>query len=198
MTHESYLKVEPVDLALVNIRGRMVSDWIGGDKLDWVLKVHNPVNNKFKVIDKLDDETLKTKVASKLNFRVHLSLDKGPRLTAKLGVAPVEGVTNMVGHGAINFPLIHVGKDLKLELLLEETRNAEFGLGFVPFFIHTGEGEAVIPIFSIVKEAIAQLFNTACKAKIHNNFSTWKPSASLGVWDIVDPHYTWPTDAQGG
>jgi hypothetical protein len=193
-TNESYAKVEPMDLALVSIRGRMVSNWVKGDKLDWALKVHNPYNGKYKVINKLDEESLKIRGASKLSFRLHLALDKGPRLTAKLGVAPAEDVTSMVGNGQMNFPMIQVGKDQKLEILPAEPQDAEFGLGFVPFFICRDEEEPIIPDFSVVRAAISEMFNTACKPKIHTKFTTWKQSASLGAWDAVDPTYVWPTD----
>ena len=44
---ESYVKVNPVDLALASVRDRMVSDWIPSDKIDWSLNVFNPASDKF-------------------------------------------------------------------------------------------------------------------------------------------------------
>ena len=108
------MKVQPADLALATVRSRMVSDWISSDKVDWVLKVYNPDTNKYAVMQKLDTERLKD-VAVKMNFRFHLSLAPGPKLVAKLGLAPVEKVKQMVGNDAMNFPLILISKEFKLE-----------------------------------------------------------------------------------
>ena len=90
---ESYVKVNLLDLALATVQGRMVSDWISSDKVEWVLKVHNPNTNKYAVVQKLDTERLKEVGAEKINFRVHLSLAPGPKFVAKLGLAPVEKVS---------------------------------------------------------------------------------------------------------
>ena len=104
LNKEDYAKVESVDLSLANIRGRMVSDWISGDKLDWCLKVMNPETKKYRVIGNLDEDGLKAKGASKLSFRVHVSLRKGPKLGIKLGCVPADRITDMVGHGPKTFP----------------------------------------------------------------------------------------------
>ena len=119
MSKESYVKIDPVDLSLVTIMGRMVADWVLGDKLDWSLKLHNAESGKYQVINKLNEEKLKSVGASKVKFRLHLALDKGPRLTCLLGVAPVPEVINMVGQGSINFPLIKMGSSCSLLLLRE-------------------------------------------------------------------------------
>ena len=105
----------------------------------------------------------------------------------------MENIRDVIGHGAMNFPVICLGKETKLELLPAEPKGANFGLGFVPLFIHTGTGEPEYPPFYDVREVIGDQFNTACKAKIHKKFSTWKTSMSLGTWEKVDPNYLWPT-----
>jgi hypothetical protein len=191
---ESYVKVNPVDLALASVRGRMVSDWISSDKVEWQLKIHNPDTNKYAVVQKLDVEKLKEVGAAKMNFRVHLSLAPGPKFVAKLGLAPVEKVKQMVGNDAMNFPLILIGKEFKLELLPAEPKDAEFGLGFVPYFIYTGgQQEVELPDFKLVRVAVETLFNNACKVKEHKKYSTWKTGANLGQWEQADPLFIWPS-----
>lgn len=193
---ESYVKVNPVDLALASVRDRMVSDWIPSDKVDWCLKVFNPASDKFTVIQKLNSDTLKEKGGDKLNFRLHLALSPGPKVVAKLGVAPVEKVKQMIGNDSINFPMILVGKETKMELLPAEPRDAEFGLGFVPLFIYRGDKDDLeLPEFIEVREAIAGLFNNSCKVKEHKKFATWKSSAVLGKWSVADPQFIWPPTA---
>ena len=99
----------------------------------------------------------------------------------------------MVGNDAMNFPLILISKEFKLELLPAEPRDAEFGLGFVPFFIYMGgQNEVELPDFKLVRVAIETLFNNACKVKKHKKFSTWKTGANLGQWEMVDPSTSGP------
>ena len=158
---DSYAKIGNMDLALASVRGRMVSDWVSDTDVDWQLKIINPETGRFKVISKTDVEGLKEVEANSLSFRLHLSLDKGPKLSAMLAQVPVEKINDVIGHRAMNFPIIHVGKAFKLELLPEEPRGADFGLGFVPLFIHTGEGDPVYPDFGEEWNAIRDHFNTA-------------------------------------
>ena len=72
----------------------------------------------------------------------------------------------MVGNDVMNFPLILISKEFKLELLPAERRDALFGLGFVPYFIYTGGQDKVeLPDFKLVRVAIktpASLRNTRC------------------------------------
>jgi hypothetical protein len=193
---ESYVKVNPVDLALASVRDRMVSDWIPSDKVDWSLKVLNTDTDRFTVIQKLDSDALKEKGGGKLNFRLHLALSPGPKIVAKLGVVPVEKVKQMIGNDSINFPMILVGKETKMELLPAEPKDAEFGLGFVPFFLYRGDkDDVVLPDFVMVREAIEGFFNNSCKVKEHKKFSTWKSSAVLGKWSMSDPQFIWPPAA---
>ena len=196
LTDESYAKIETIDLAHASIHGRMVSDWIAGDKLDWALKVKNNDNNRYKVINKLDDQGLEAKGASKISARIHLAPNKGPSLTATLGVAPSSKVTEMIGHGQMNFPMIRI-KDQKLDFFPSEAPGQELGLGFIPFFVCRDEGDIVYPEFTAVRDAIAQMLNTACKAQTHRKFANWKKTAAQGAWEIQDPAYIWPTGALG-
>ena len=194
LTDESYAKIETIDLAHASIHGRMVSDWIPGDKLDWALKVKNTDNQRYKVVNKLDEQGLEAKGASKISARIHLALNKGPSLTATLGVAPTGKVTEMIGNGKMNFPMIRI-KEQKLDFFPPETPGQELGLGFIPFFVCRDEGDIVYPEFTVVKEAIAQMLNTACKAQTHSKFANWKKTATYGAWEIQDPAYIWPTGA---
>ena len=197
LTDNSYVKLEALDLALFSIHGRMVSDWVSSDKTDWVLKIHNSDTGRYKVVDKLDQEGLKAKGADKFYLRQHLALDKGPRLTSTLGVAPTGNLLNMVGNGNMNFPMIKLGKEVKVQFFPAEPEGADLGLGFVPFIIvkdAPAEG-VVLPDMNTMREAVAELLNTSCKAKTNNKFTTWKQSASLGRWDVLEPTYVWPSGA---
>ena len=136
LTKHDYLKIDPIDMAQAVIKGRMISEWIKGDKLDWCLKTFNGETGKYRVTDKLSEDSLKAKGASKISLRLHLSLDKGPKVAVKLGVVPVNNIENVVGHGAINFPMIQIGKETKLDFAPREPDDAEWGLGFTPFIIN--------------------------------------------------------------
>ena len=156
--------------------------------------VINKETKKYTQISGLDVDALGTKGASKFHWRSHLSLDKGPRFTLKIGFAPVNDISIMVGNTKPNYPLIQVGKDVKLEIVPMENKGAGFGLGFTPLLIYTGEGDPTIPDFKQVKDSIAEVINSAVRPKVHTKYTTWKPSASLGTWDNVDPLYYFPTD----
>ena len=189
---EDYAKVDPVDPTLFNIHSRLVSDWIPGSKVGWTLKIFNPVNNKYKVIDKLVDDKFKAAGATGLNFRVHLSLNRGPKLDIKLGVVPETKIESKVGYNSNNYPMIQISKTARTTILPTEPENAHYGLGLLPFLIYTGPGEAPIPKVEDIRIALASLFNSACKAKFHLKFQTWKDSAAQGRWEEVEPALSWP------
>ena len=113
--------------------------------------VINKETKKYTQISGLDVDALGTKGASKFHWRSHLSLDKGPRFTLKIGFAPVNDISIMVGNTKPNYPLIQVGKDVKLEIVPMENKGAGFGLGFTPLLIYTGEGDPTIPDFRACK-----------------------------------------------
>jgi hypothetical protein len=191
-TEKSYVKIDPVDFANFGVTGRMVSDWLPGDKVDWTAKFHNQETNRMKVVNKLADENLRGMGASKLWFRIHLALDKGPKLTCKLGVGPATDVSILIGHAGMNFPMIQIAKESKLELLPREPQDAEYGTGFMPLFNHVGEGEVVYPSWDKVKTALAEHFNNACKPRMKTKYVTWKNEVAKGMWEAQDPLYLWP------
>ena len=53
------------------------------------------------------------------------------------------------------------------------------GLGFISFF-------------TPVREAMAEMLNTACKSQTNRKFASWKKTAAYGAWD---PAYIWPSGA---
>ena len=189
---KSYAKIDPIDLAHFNTTGRMMSDWLTGDKLDWVTKIMNPESGKLKVINKLLEESLSEVGATKLWFRCHLSLDKGPKLIGKLGVAPISDIKNVIGNGRMTFPMIQIGRGFNLDLLPVEPEAAEFGTGFIPLFHHVGQDEPVYPTWDKVKAAIADHLNNACKPKIRTKYLTWKTEVMKGTWESQDPSFLWP------
>ena len=120
-------------------------------------------------------------------------LAPGPKFVAKLGLAPVEKVKQMMGNDAMNFPFILISKEFKLKLLPAERRDALFGLGFVPYFIYTGGQDKVeLPDFKLVRVAIKTLFNNACKFKEHKMFSTWKTGVNLASGSSRTPSMSGP------
>ena len=63
----------------------------------------------------------------------------------------------------------------------------------IPFILHTGDPEAPPPTIEDIRAAQEDLFNNACKPKVHTKFHTWKDSAALGTWDQVDTEFYWPS-----
>ena len=80
MAEEDYIKIDQVDMSLADIWDKLVSDWIPSDALDWTLKMFNPETKKYKVINKLDEEGLASRGASKFSVRAQLALDKGLKI----------------------------------------------------------------------------------------------------------------------
>ena len=194
LNQDNYAKFESVDMSLTIICASMVS----ADKTDWVLKVVNQETKKMRVINKLDEDSLKACGATKINLRAHVALDKGIKLTVKLGMVPVTNVLALVGNGAMNFPFIQLEKESKVDILPVEDKYVCHGLGFEPFLIYQGSGELPVPNMLDVRGAITEFFNNACKAKTNTKFSTWKNSAALRIWDVVEPIWIWLTSTVTG
>ena len=105
----------------------------------------------------------------------------------------------MIGNDSINFPMILVGRETKMELLPAEPRDVEFRLGFVPFFLYKGVKEVVeLPEFVKVREAVEGLFNNLCKVKEHKKVTTGKSGAVLGKWSVADPQFVRPLTGAAG
>ena len=193
MHNDDYVKMNPMDTSQASIRGRMVSDWISSDKEDWVLKTINPVTKRYRVVDKLAEDSLKEKGASKMAFRYHVALGKGPSLVTKLGVAPTGDIDQTIGQAAMNFPMIGLGSEAKVEILPGEPAGLGWGLGFTPFIINMGDAAAPSPAIEDIRGAIEDMFNNACKPQMKKTFKTWKDSVAKGNWEPVDPTYFWPS-----
>ena len=80
-----------MDLVYPVFIGKMTSDWIT-QGFNWQLKVVNPETGKFKVNPKADSHGLAEHGAMYLNFKIHLMLEKGPKLLGRLGVAPINNM----------------------------------------------------------------------------------------------------------
>ena len=195
LNNDDYIKMNPMDTAQANIRGRMVSDWISSDKEDWVLKIINPETKRFRVVDKLAEDSLKEKGASKMAFRYHIALSKGPSLVTKLGVAPTGDIDQTVGQATMNFPMIGLGGEAKLDILPGEPVGQGWGLGFTPFIINMGDAAAPTPSIEDIKNAVEDMMNNACKPQMKKTSKTWKDSVAKGSWEPVDPTYIWPSRA---
>ena len=169
---------------------RMSSDWVTSH-LNWQLKVKNSESGLYKVINKLDKVGLTESKATDINLKVHLHLDRGPRL-----VAHCNNVGSIVGNSQDVFPLIQLGDQFGLEFSPTEPEEAGFGLGFIPFLVNAGEGESggsVIPDFDTIKSSISDTFNNTNLVKMRKKHSTWNSAITQGSWDRLDPKYIWPT-----
>ena len=93
----------------------------------------------------------------------------------------------------MNFPMIGLGRETKLQIRPTEPDDSGWGFGFSPFVINMGNVEAPPPSIQDIRSSVEELFNNACKPKIHTKFKTWKESVALGTWEAVDPSYVWPS-----
>ena len=190
--HEkTYLKVETMDLSTARFRGKMVSDWMAGAKLDWTLKVYNEKAKKYSVIGKLEKEKLEEVKACQPSFRCHLALNRGLKVDITLGIVPDGDIELKTGSTSMNYPMMQIGRT-RMNALPAEPRKAGYGLGVLPFIIYNGEGEAPIPQMGDIRLAVAKIFNTSCKIKLHTKLVIWRESAALGQWDLVDPSFIYP------
>ena len=195
LNNDDYIKMNPMDTAKANIMSCMVSNWICSDKEDWVLKTINPETKRYRVVDKLAEDSLKEKGASKMAFRYHIALSKGPSLVTKLGVAPTGDIDQTVGQATMNFPMIGLGGEAKLDILPGEPVGQGWGLGFTPFIINMGDAAAPTPSIEDIKNAVEDMMNNACKPQMKKTSKTWKDSVAKGSWEPVDPTYIWPSRA---
>ena len=76
--------------------------------------------------------------------------------------------------------------------MLPEPEGVKWGLAMLPFILQTGDPDAPAPTIEDIRRAQEDLFNNACKPKVHAKFHTWKDSAALGTWDQVDTECYWP------
>ena len=191
----SYVKFESLDLAIPIFINRMTSDWINSN-VNWNLKIKNHDSGYFKVIPKTDSKVLEENGATDINMKVHVQLDQGPKLLGRIGVAPINNVTNIVGNNRDVFPLIQVGEQFTIDFFPQECADLELGLGVIPFFVHVGEegdGRNAIPNIREVKTSISEFFNHTHLVKMKKKFSTWTNVYTQGNWEEMDPKYWWPS-----
>ena len=194
----SYVKFESLDLAIPIFINRMTSDWINSNVI-WNLKIRNHDSGYFKVIPKTDSKVLEENGATDINMKVHVQLDQGPKLLGRIGVAPINNVTNIVGNNRDVFPLIQVGEQFTIDFFPQECADLELGLGVIPFFVHVGEegdGRNAIPNIREVKTSISEFFNATHLVKMKKKFSTWTNVYTQGNWEEMDPKYWWPSFSQ--
>ena len=191
----SYVKFESLDLAIPIFINRMTSDWVNSN-VNWNLKIRNHDSGYFKVIPKTDSKVLEENGATDINMKVHVQLDQGPKLLGRIGVAPINNVTNIVGNNRDVFPLIQVGEQFTIDFFPQECADLELGLGVIPFFVHVGEegdGRNAIPNIREVKTSISEFFNATHLVKMKKKFSTWTNVYTQGNWEEMDPRYWWPS-----
>ena len=194
----SYVKFESLDLAIPIFINRMTSDWINSNVI-WNLKIRNHDSGYFKVIPKTDSKVLEENGATDINMKVHVQLDQGPKLLGRIGVAPINNVTNIVGNNRDVFPLIQVGEQFTIDFFPQECADLELGLGVIPFFVHVGEegdGKDAIPSIREVKTSISEFFNNTHLVRMKKKYSTWTNVYTQGNWEEMDPKYWWPSFSQ--
>ena len=80
----------------------------------------------------------------------------------RIGVAPINNVTNIIGNNRDVFPLIQLGEQFSIDFFPQEFADSDLGLGVIPFFVHVGEegdGKNAIPNIREVKTSISEFFN---------------------------------------
>ena len=191
----SYVKFESLDLALPIFINKMTSEWINSN-VNWSLKIKNQDSGYYKVIPKTDSKGLQENGATDINMKVHVQLERGPKLVGKIGVAPINDVTNIIGNNRDVFPLIQLGEQFSIEFFPQESSETELGLGVIPFFVHVGEegdGKDTIPNIREVKASISEFFNNTHLVRMKKKFSTWTNVYTQGNWEEMDPKYWWPS-----
>ena len=117
-------------------------------------------------------------------------------MVGKIGVAPINDVTNIIGNGRDVFPLIQLGEQFSIDFFPQESPETELGLGVLPFFIQVGEkgdGKDTMPDIREVKASISEFFNNTHLVRMKKKFSTWTNVYSQGNWEEMDPKYWWPS-----
>ena len=191
---DSYTKFESVDLATPIFINSMTSGWVN-TSINWTLKVKQE-SGLYRVIPRSDKQGLADNLATDLNFKIHVHLERGPKLMGKVGVAPLNNVESVIGNGRDVFPLIQLGEQFPIEFFPMETQETGMGLGVIPFFVYAGEeGDNVgeLPDMRTVKSAMSSFFNDTHLVRMKKKHNTWASSYTLGNWDEVDPKYFWPS-----
>ena len=67
------------------------------------------------MIPKTDTKGIKESGATDINMKVHVQLERGPKLVGKIGVAPSNNVSNIIGNNRDVFPLIQLGEQFSIE-----------------------------------------------------------------------------------
>ncbi len=189
---EDYLKVNTVDMSNFTFEKALVSDWLSGGQLEWTLKVKIGGTTKIRPSTQSEPEKLAKEGGNQMSFRLHLSLIKGLKVEAKLGVAPVDNISAKVGNAKLNFPIIQMGKAVKATMVPAE-EGTDYGLGFLPYIIYQGEGIPEVPGIANIRNAMSSFLNSGIKAKSHLKFQTWRESSAMGHWDEIFPAFSWPT-----
>ena len=195
---DSYVKFESLDLAIPIFINKMTSEWIN-TSLNWNLKIKNPDSGYYKVIPKTDAKGIEESGATDINMKVHVQLEKGPKLVGKIGVAPSNNINNIIGNNKDVFPLIQLGEQFSIEFFPQESPETELGLGILPFFVHVGEdgdGKDAIPDIRSVKTSLSDFFNNTHLVRMKKKFSTGTNVYSQGNWEEMDPKYWWPSFSQ--
>ena len=113
----------------------------------------------------------------------------------KIGVAPSNDVSNIIGNNRDVFPLIHLEEQFIIEFFPQETPKTELGLGVLPFFVHIGkegDGRDAMPDIRAVKTLLSEFFNNTHLFRMKKKFSTWTNVYSQGNWEEMDLKYWWP------
>ena len=61
-----------------------------------------------------------------------------------------------------------------------------------PTLKSVGDGDAVLPSWDKVREAVGDLFNNACKATVKTKYATWISEVSKASWEVLEPAFLWP------
>ena len=87
----------------------MMSEWVS-DGVHWQLKVHYPETGCFKCYTKIDNKGLSDNNTTDIDLKVHLQLERGPKLLGRIGVTPLNDIDSIIGNSWKVFPLIQLGE----------------------------------------------------------------------------------------
>ena len=198
--HEgAHVKFGHLDLAIPIFINTVTSRWLN-QRLSWNLNTRNPETGHYNTIPKTDKQAIEDRGATELNIKVHVHLERGPKLMGRVGVAPTNKVEHIVGNERDVFPLIQLGDQFNIEFFPQESQNTGLGLGILPFFSHSGEegdGRGNIPDIGTIKSSLSEFFNNTHQVKMKKNYTKWSLEVSKGNWEEIDPKYWWPSFSSG-
>ena len=91
----------------------MTSGWVN-TSLQWQHKIKTPETGHYKCIAKSDKQGLSDNDTIDINLKVHLQLERGPKLIGRTGVTPSNDIGSIIGNSQDIFALIKLGEQFPI------------------------------------------------------------------------------------